>query len=51
MLSPNLWTISWEDKYVGQKAEKSDKMGICASSKGVGKSFFAGVVEVKFLIC
>lgn len=43
-----------EDKYAGQKSEKPDKLGICASSKGVGNTWqqvFTGVEEVKFLIC
>ncbi len=43
-----------EDKYARQKSEKPDKLGICASSKGVGNTwqqFFAGAGEVKFLIC
>ena len=28
-----------EDKYDGQKSEKPDKLGICASSKGVGNTW------------
>ena len=43
-----------EDKYAGQKSENPNKLGICASSKGVGNTWqqvFAGVGEVKFLIC
>ena len=28
-----------EDKYAGQKSEKPDKLGICASSKGVGNTW------------
>ena len=40
-----------EDKYDRQKSKEPDKLGICASSKGVGNRFFSGVDGVEFLIC